>query len=342
MALEETLNDYFASLEMRSSKKYLLVEGPTDKKIFENFLDRLICFDGKNSHDVEIDLVDNIDLSEEPQSLIRPGNRGKVEYVARKVLADPQLHSKGVLFAGFADREFDDFICSLERKQIQDSRMYHRVEGCLVWSRGHSVENYLFEESIFCDLIFEILSISWIPQIISRFRTVFDEAVRVACALGLAAAELQRMNRIRKCLKLESLTLNNEKIAIDFTILESSLISIEEGLDFKLQDLESRYSYHYTKLLSADKSLIKWLCDGHLGLSLLIFSCCKCVEEQHSIYAPSEKPKSEHLVNAISGLRPEATRPKKVSLFGKWWARKVETQDCDYPKELLQILGVLN
>ncbi|MFG6098453.1 DUF4435 domain-containing protein [Leptothoe sp. ISB3NOV94-8A] len=333
MELKENLDDYFASLEMRGSERYLLIEGPTDKEIFENFLNRRPSSDIGNSHDVKIDLVENIDLSDEPE---RPcGNREKVEYVAKKVLVDQQLRAKGIIFAGFADREFDDF----DLNQIQDLRMDHRVDGYLVWSRGHSVENYLFEESLFYELLYDVLKISWKNQVVLRFRSVFIKTVMAACALGLAAHQLQRLTKIRDFINFNHLDLNENTVAIDFDALELSL-SKKSSLDFDLAKLKDGYKSYYKQLLDIDQTVIKWLCDGHLGLSLLLFACCKCVEEKYpGNDRGSGKSSVQQFINSVLGLQPGKS---KFYLCGNWWARKAETKHCEYPKELLKLLGLPN
>ena len=128
-----------------SEKKHVLVEGKSEKIAFRNLKYELDI----DIDELEIDsaeyLIEFEDSEGHPQKL---GNREKVEEISKIVVAESQnLENNGRepyadKFIGFVDREYREFQVS---NSIQDLLNCHRVSDRLVWSRGHSIENYLFE-----------------------------------------------------------------------------------------------------------------------------------------------------------------------------------------------------
>jgi Protein of unknown function (DUF4435) len=320
--LKENLDDYLASIEL-GGNKHLLVEGPSDVEVFRKLLDRLV-FDGGN-HGVAIQMADNLDISGQS------GNRSKVEYVCKVVSQDQRFNSQRVIFAGFVDREFNKF--DYEGK-ICDLLERHYSEECLFWSRGHSIENYFFEESIFIELFLDLVNVSWINQVTARFKNIFDEVVRLACAVGLAAHKLKSSDSVRRHTNFNHLKINGKKVSIDLQNWKEDLINKGESIT-TMEEL-AKYTLYSGKLTNVDIKVVKWLCDGHLGLAFILFAFCCCLEEVYPNIIDSEKPILKNLIDNTLGVKK-----KKFYLCANWWARRVQEQKCEYPKELFVHLGIL-
>lgn len=64
-----------------------------------------------------------------------PSKRERVEYVCAKALNTPEARK----LVGFVDREFREFEQGDTLRDLLDG---HQTVGRVVWSRGHSIENY--------------------------------------------------------------------------------------------------------------------------------------------------------------------------------------------------------
>jgi len=322
--LKESLNDYLGAIEM-GGEKHLLVEGSSDVEVFKKFLDRLIS-DGFN-YRLTIQMADNLSISGQA------GNRSKVEYVCEIVSQDQRLNSQGIIFAGFVDREFNQFDYE---NTVFDLLGKHYFERCLFWSRGHSIENYFFEVSIFNELFLDLLNIPWIDQVILKFKDVFDEVIRLACAVGLAAHKLQRSDLVRRYTNLEHLKIDGNTVTIDLQNWKNHLINKGEPIS-SVEELVAKYMAYSEKLASVDLTIAKWLCDGHLGLSFILFTFCCCIKEVYLSVIGSEELDVKNFIDSILGVKK-----RRFYLCANWWARKVREQKCEYPKELFMHLGILD
>jgi hypothetical protein len=324
MAFSQNLDDYLATLEM-SQIRHLLVEGVTDKKLFEKLFERFFYSDGSCSLKIDIDIAEDLDISSQF------GNRGKVEEVCRAISADPGL--KSCQFAGFVDREFREFDC----RGIRDLLERHNVIDRLVWSRGHSVENYLFTPSIFSELFSDTLDIPWLTDSLVIFHEIFDSIIRLSCAVGLAAYDLKLMQAIRSrgfsrdlfSIKDTSGVLSLE---IDTELWRNKLQRNFEGFD--ATPMIRQYLEYFSKVASADMETVKWLCDGHLGFKFILFGYCQCIS-----YIYRKEPieaKLDTLLGNILALEGGKNR----FLCGNWWSRQAEAKKCIYPIDLFKLLQV--
>jgi hypothetical protein len=324
MSMNKTINSYLGELSL-SKKRHLLVEGVSDKQLFEKLIDRLFCFHTESSyrmpHNIQVDLAEIIDI---PGVV---GNRNKVEKVCVQA-----SNLKNIQFAGFVDREFNGF----DLNNFQDLLDKHYVNGCLVWSRGHSIENYLFEYSILRELFWEILNTNWAGEVIQMFNLVFEESLILACSIGLAAYESRKLNFIRDNICLEILQIDNSRLVIDIEKLENYLT--DKGMSASdLEKLLERYNYYSVKVRKANLDVVKRLCDGHLGLTFILFACCCCIKEVCPDSTDSVKVNLQTLLGSIRGVEK-----KRFYQCANWWARAAEEKKCEYPEELFQILGVID
>lgn len=263
----------------------LLVEGQEDVKFFECLRVALSL----NPEDVMIQDAD----------FLTPGgdeNRRKnVEYVAEKLSAEyPHIASD---FIGFADREFDNFeynalpLSDLVNDQIQIDR--------LIYSRGHSIENYVFNYGLLKDALefsYPVAS-GYRTTALGRMESQFTDVIRLACAMSLSALKVEVISRVSDALHHIRAWDNNRRIVY----YNASLHSVELDEDEfrqrlmqedvpgeKIRDFLDEYRHYVAALESSPNSgTERWLCHGHIGMHLLRISYAMFIydawnETQHS------------------------------------------------------------
>lgn len=249
------LQEYETYIEM-SHEKHILVEGTNDENFFNIILDVL-------NHNVKLKMPYkiNIDTAEDLRADNAYGNREKIEIVCQNILGTS--YEENLL--GFVDREFREFeilntICDKLRKQ--------RIEGRLVWTRGHSIENYYFDIYLLRDAFRAQSDIKYFEEIYNLFSILFPSALYLACALSLAAKELEMINSINHLLQYENLNIINSEINLDFQPWLHKLAKSPDRLN-KAQKLIQNYLIWRDKTKTIDSECIKWLCHGHIGFKIL-------------------------------------------------------------------------
>jgi Protein of unknown function (DUF4435) len=329
-----TSKDYQNHIKM-SNSKHLLVEGPNDKDLF-NIL--MYEFDKTNQNrsrpKIVIDTVKEIDVKGE--GIL--GHRAQVEFIYQKIesksLSDKSLADKLV---GFVDREFREFEYKLV---FRDNRPEHVVQGRLVWSRGHSIENYFFDISILEELLFSISSNDFDLELFytafEKFKSAIDATIRLACATSLAAEECQVITRIKdRCIDFKFIRLNNSNkdMSIDVVFdIEEWTKDIFKTEDEKANDLYNSWLCWSRKLVNVDLSVIRWLCHGHIGMQFIRSVYAHCVYDS-AIDNQFQKPDAEvrkiEKYNAGDRFKACATS----------WSKKAISNQCEYPIEVLKLLG---
>lgn len=310
----------YRNLLRMSNRKHLLVEGKDDKRLFKILLDEL--YDGK--HNIDIDAAEClIDTG-------IPRNGDKVEEVCRSV-EGTQLASKLV---GFVDREFRDFGIG---EALQDHINKHKVSGCLVWSRGHSVENYYFDFRTLRHPLRTFSVTEYFDEALSLFEEVMPATIRLACTISLVGDEALRNDLIKKLMILddsvsaEFLTINSPNIDLDRTMLKGKMTE-EKNVPSELADqvILSLNSWQ-ARVEAADFDVVRWLCRGHTGLSLIWKAYSRCVFSVCQ-RAGATNPAAE----AQKALSAQETH--RFNLCTEFWTRKALGSQTDYPLEVLRML----
>ncbi|WP_255502494.1 DUF4435 domain-containing protein [Okeania sp. KiyG1] len=169
----------------------MLVEGKNDKYFIERMLSYLA-----NEID-KPELTEQV-LVDSAESLIKAdsgtgNNKQKIQEIAKSIVGKSYSHK----FIGFVDRDFDMFDWDYEKTQIlQDNFPGHNIEERIIRTRGHSLENYLFELDIVSNF-FDINTTIPNPQIATNlFRQIFKSVIYSACTVGLAATKSSLLQRI--------------------------------------------------------------------------------------------------------------------------------------------------
>jgi hypothetical protein len=296
-----TAEEYLKYLEADDTNRHILVEGRDDRRVFELLL-RELC------HEEGPIIVD----SAEAFVNCHPENCRIVEDICGKVVDEPYADR----LAAFVDREFREFDRALE---LQDRINGHKVCGRLVWSRGHSVENYLFDFSTLCDP-FIAFSPDKFDVSLDLFEDVFESAVQIACAIGLAAREMSRLGRVRKSINTSMLETGGSEVRINFDGWRASLTG--KLTEEEIEELFNQFGLWYDRVLEANYSVVRWMCDGHTGFRLIwaVYDLCVQLSGQGSTL----KSKSRILFNVCVNS----------------WVRLVWDSPREYPLAVFDLLGI--
>lgn len=326
---------------MQSNRKIrLLVEGSEDRKVFLRLISEVA--DNKDDPASFINSV-SIDVSEQLIEIERYSNqrhekigaREKVEIVCRAV-ENKDYASKLI---GFVDREFRGFEID---ERLADSIGSHKVDNRLIWSRGHSIENYFFEKLSMKRWIRSLIEQEWFEDIISSINAFFESALIHACAISLAVREVSFVERI------EGLT---EKVdsSIDYRLIfiDSSTLSLnyeewaQRLLDWQklppevVEAVIAQTKNWIERLNGGDPETYRWLCRGHTGMKFLSawLESCTSYADPSSISHRREVPK-KHLGQS------NVKESKRFISFTDIWIQRALKNECVHPIGELRALGL--
>lgn len=315
MATQYTLNDYIAYVQT-SHKKRLLVEGPDDYRLFSRLLD---VFD-KQRKQVDIDDASCLIGFEHPL-----GNRDKVELVCSKV-KDTDFSAKLV---GFVDRDFRGFSWNPD---LQDNIKFHRINDRLVWTRGHSIENYYFEFETLREPISTLSSTPYYQLALDVFERNFERVIRLACISSLLGLEIENFEIIRSSISWKIFNLTDGEICLALSVLDN-IMRTKNLPDVIINQVISRFDYWEQLVSRADYDLVRWICHGHMGLTFIWAAFKRIVfEVSKNEGCPRPKVEVEHTLDTKEDIRFNA-----IAL--KWITRSLGNETV-FPFEVLKMLGL--
>lgn len=310
----------YRNLLRMSHHQRLLVEGKDDKQLFKLLLDEFYNCNQDIENKVSIDSAETLIGFE--QAI---GNREKVETICKSV-KNTSYSSKLV---GFVDREFREFEVGIN---IQDNLTTHKVEDRLVWSRGHSVENYFFDFSILRDPLRDLSATECFDEALTLLARVIESAIRLACAASLTGKEFGKLKLIKNSVSWKLLEVTQAGITLLLDSWEQYLVE-DQHLPLKdAQKLIHRYQYWSKKIETVDFRLIRWMCHGHIGIAFIWAAYSRCV---YNVCPRGGQRKPEAEVASVQGIR----EGNRFHACASWWARKAMRNQCDYPIEVLKLLG---
>ena len=323
-SLKYTPSDYRSLLQMTSTT-HLLVEGSSDKRVF------MLLFDAIHSMSMykgEFPIVD-IDTAEsliQFDELPKAGNRDKVELICQSVIGS-EAENK---LAGFVDREFRDFNL---QPNLADNISGHKVNGRLVWSRGHSIENYLFEFIVLHNPLRDFSETEYYREALNTFEFFFDDILIISCALSLAAYEIDAINRVIGTINRGLFDLTDGSLVLDRIAWRELLLSRAGFSNLEVNDLIKQYDKFVKKLPSEDINIVRWLVHGHLGFQVFWIFYSYCVYHVFPGRNHSKKQKeAQKVMSAKLGVRFNRAASSWVGQF---------SNDYDkYPIDLLNLLGI--
>jgi len=305
-----------------SSKKHILVEGSDDKKIIA----RLWHDFADQTHQAEkLDEI-VVDTAQELINFSSPigSNRVKVETICTMIASK----NYAARFVGFVDREWSHW-SGAGITDLPDYSPIHGVDslGRLIHSRGHSIENYLFEFETWSQPL-ALLSISPIAnQALNQFKLVFHEALGQACAISLALAQLQLLQRAENTISDKCIILVNNIIEFDFDKWAIELT--QRHVDHvQIGSLKTYYLNYHQLIQLSSPQIIRWLCHGHLGIDFLFATFIKCLKNFSGALSQTDN-------------FTEITAVKKTQLplilANQWISRALQDQ-TEYPRVIFELI----
>ncbi|NEQ36247.1 MAG: DUF4435 domain-containing protein [Okeania sp. SIO3I5] len=256
-----------------SSQKHILVEGKNDKYFLERMLSYLANEIDKPelTEQVVVDSAASLIESESGTG----SNKEKVEEIANSVVDKPYSQR----FIAFIDRELYLFDWDYEQTQIlQDNFPRHNIEKRIIRTRGHSLENYLFEVDIVSNF-FNLNTTIPNPQIATNlFKQIFKSVIYSACTIGLAATKSSLLQKIESGILWRNF--------IELTSGEINFL-LEDWLDFlidkrsvsnsKISEIKHNYKTYIQLINQTSFEIVRWLSHGHIGYDFLKEAYIKCV-----------------------------------------------------------------
>lgn len=305
-----------------SKKKHILVEGKWDRIAITFLLGEMTRLAKIKTEDISVETAEQIIGSDG----IKIGNREKILDIAKSI----KEKDYKIKFLGFIDREFDDF--EIEDDVIRDKVCCHKSDDRILFSRGHSIENYWFETSILGLTLEGQSTIPFSDQVLLMYGEIFQEALYQACSLGLAASELQILGRLDKSFKWIFFELKSKNEL--YFLLEDWIFHVKENRNISdelARSLEEKFIFYLEKLRRSENFLPRWLCHGHIGIDFLYAVYCACLLNVASQAENQDKSPISHI--------EWVGRDALFYLLIKSWAKKALNGDCEYPEEIASFLG---
>jgi hypothetical protein len=305
-----------------SKKKHILVEGKTDKVAFDYIKTSL-----KINEDIEVESAENLVKFEDINgNVLAIGNREKVESISQSIVE--QSHNYEISgkvpyankYVGFADREMRDFIIG---DSIQDALNSHKVLNRLVWSRGHSIENYLLDLKLLSEP-FNIFSPEYSIKSHELLEAVWISMLRLSCAASLTAIETEKLSLITNTINWEILEIDPPHIQLNTDHWKQKLIG-SNLLEDNVNEIIERFIFWSGIFDTVGLPLLRWICHGHIVFNILWNSFAVCT------YVLSNDEK----------LTKEILRDKEIryKICAHSWSKNVTQDDCEYPSEVFRLLG---
>jgi len=318
---------YLMNSIISGKNKHILVEGRDDKYLIERLWQDFSTQNSQNStYKILVDSAENLIKGDslDPFS----NNRQKVEFIANSIHEKPYAND----FVGFVDRELHNFEWDCEiNAELRDLAESHEVIKRLVLSRGHSIENYIFDFSILYEVLEYLSTTAYANHAIKLFKESFQSALRIACSIGLAATKAQVLSKTSSTIdyKLLEITSTGEVI---FKVDDWVKKLIGRGISAaQAQNIGLHYITYSNQVSRASISLVRWICHGHIGYDFLRALYERCVFD--SCPSPQDKAKE------LSGISWVAKEKLLYSFVNSWTKKSLQNQ-YEYPIAIFELLRV--
>jgi hypothetical protein len=102
-------------------------------------------------------------------------NLAKVEYICKSVQNRPYAHK----IVGIVDRMLRDF---RRASSVEDTLRQHKVMGRLIWTRGHSIENYFFQVAVLREVMWSCSHHEATDEFLEAYTAGFKSALLLTSA----------------------------------------------------------------------------------------------------------------------------------------------------------------
>ena len=306
-----------------SSNRHLLVEGRDDKRAFEMLMRCFIGNDWKDDLDIDIDTAADLISGNEAHY---SRNCDNVEFISRNISNSEYAER----FVGFVDREFrafcwdDEFVDHIDR---------HNIVERLVWSRGHSIENYCFDISILRDPLIDLSISEHFGEALNLFRDVFDSAIRLACAVSLVGLECDNLQIVGGSIDWHSINICEDKVNLCIDNWRQVLTQKNRLPEDRSGLIIDLYQKWISNVQEADVYVIRWMCHGHIGLKVLWEVYARC------IYVVCENLDPRQRASETTRVLSADMRVRFNACVGSWCRHSLNS-NCEYPRDVFILLGV--
>jgi hypothetical protein len=309
-----------------SKKKHILVEGKNDKYLIERLWGDFANKFG-NSEIKDLVVVDSAEYFIKADS--RTGsNKEKIVEICQSINGKSYANR----FIGFVDRDLDKFDWDREKTEtIKDNLQGHEIEGRMVRSRGHSIENYLFETACLCESLELISTITYAGKAIKLFESVFESAIYSACIIGLAAAKSNLLKKIQSTISWELIELGRRSVIFLLEDWLQKLASERNLSPEEIKNLSANYEVYSNYVSRASFSVIRWLCHGHTGYDFLRETYIKCVREA----CPQNKDPNKEISN-VNWMKKD----RMFEQLTNFWVKTALDKSGEYPREVFELLDL--
>ncbi len=246
----------FVTAVQMSKLPHILLEGSLDKTFFSRLCE--VAAKAVPHKDVTIATAEQI---KSDVSVL--GNRDKVEKVCELVAKRPFRQR----FVGFVDRELREF--SLD-ESISDELRRHHCHGRLIWSRGHSIENYMFDFEVAKQPLLDSSTNEEIARTaLDVLETQFSQVISIACALGLAGVEHNQLSVVRRTVDWKTLQLLDDKFCWDLGTWGRALSDRSNLTENDRNRLVDGFQKWFEITKESPPNDVRWACDGHIGWALI-------------------------------------------------------------------------
>lgn len=308
----------YRNMVKMSKFKYILVEGKFDKIALLYLIDELF---GKRP-DLRVHGAYQIQFGSKNSC---KGNRERVEEIAESI-ASKKFAKR---FVGFVDREFRGFKFE---NGIEDTITQHKVIDRLIWTRGHSMENYYFDFSLLRGPLRDFTTSSHFSNALDLFEQNLEQIIKLACAASLAGLEFGQLEKMKSSIDWSLLQFDTSKLSINKS---NWLCNLTRGKTSNevAQSLIGSFQIWLEKLSEIDFSILRWLCHGHIGIAFIWAAYARCVLEV-SQRSGSRDPLNE----ARNVVKAEAT--VRCNRCASAWAEHAQRKSCEYPEEIFAYLDI--
>lgn len=314
-----SIDAYAVRLNM-TTNRVLLVEGSSEKRMFGRMFQALSPYSQDRPSAA---VIDTAAIIQSPcNSPI--GNREKVERVC-EAAAGNTASMRGK-FVGFVDREFRLFDC--DGNTIVDRLNEHRVDRLLVWSRGHSIENYFFDFCIWRRVVYSLVpnDLDDLDAALAVFRDVFCSVLALACTISLAARDAGVLGAVAGHVQWSVLRLLDKVMTVDIPAWRNHLEENAKLRKCSVQALIERYTYWEPVVKSSDHEAVRWMCHGHISESVIWAAFARCVYEA----CGRDYKKAQRAMESKESVR--------LCTCIEHWAAEVGKNGGTYPEPVAQML----
>ena len=327
MGILQLRYDEFIALVQMSKLPHILLEGRSDEMFFRRMCEAMTS-PVVNANDVNsrVAITSAEELSSDKYG---EGNREKVIKVTELMQKQPC----GERFVGFVDREFRKFTFL---GVVFDELNTHYRHARLVWSRGHSVENYCFDFEVVKDILLDSSPNQSVAHAaLGILQKDFVGVLNIGCALGLTGYRRSLLDAVRRTVDWRNLRLSNSKFVWDTAKWSDALVK-HTAVDREFsRELVKQFEHALEITTGSSLDDVRWACDGHIGLSLIWSAYARAVYD----IAAAEDDITPNPGNQASVIW-RTDNNIKFNLMARSWAQLRARDSGNSPNLCLGLIGL--